>query len=685
MMRSLKLAIFGLVLVAVAPSIASRMAESWLEVKAQPSWARKYNADCTLCHTTYPRLNRTGYEFKRLGYRLPQELEPGRGPASAAGPIRSSQPTPETHVVKRTGYTPRAASAESEQGHKLYAALNCASCHSIGAVGGRIGPPLDGVGARRDATFLGEHLTNPDEHARRLPKEHANMANRMPHPHLESDEVRAMVAYLLTLPEPPEGFVVASHGAPGALAAEAPAAGFVPADETDSARAGRRLYFDLGCAACHTIQGKGGQFGPPLDGIGARRSRRFVAGHIANPPLHSQKFPGQHAGEPMMPPTEATPDEVEQIADFLMTLPLQEGGDVRPPRLQDFVGISYAPGVEFEREDGVTSTTFEKRELIVFAGGPIGPNFSFFVQPLPLSEEPGFGGKFEMAQGLVNAGGARNFVQVRFGQLFNLRNAGFGGTDRGLTETVPFIFAPVNGFNPAGLGRGVSLEYTLNRTTTVKLFGSYNEAVEAEEGEDEDEEVGDDGGGAEEPEARRALRTAREDEPAGVEFSRSRTVGFVFEKVLGERGLSGVQVEVAVGRTPYSLEGFGEQSVRFERYAFFANKSFVDGKNFERLNAIFGLAVLRDDRFVGVDADARSRGYGYFVELDAIPVAKRLSVFGRYDHLRPTTLVGDNTLRGGTFGVIYDPVRYARVSFEYQRLGGAVTQNRYRIGWQFNF
>ena len=103
------------------------------------------------------------------------------------------------------------------------------------------------------------------------------------------------------------------------------------------------------------------------------------------------------------------------------------------------------------------------------------------------------------------------------------------------------------------------------------------------------------------------------------------------------------------------------------------------------MNAIFGLAVLRDDRFVGFDADARSRGYGYFVELDAIPVAKRLSVFGRYDHLRPTTLVGDNTLRGGTFGVIYDPVRYARVSFEYQRLGGAVTQDRYRIGWQFNF
>lgn len=615
---------------------------------------------------------------------MPEEVTPGRARTSPPGPSRASTSTPETYSLGRTGYTPRAASAESERGQTLYATLNCASCHAIGGTGGRIGPPLDGVGARRDATFLGDHLTNPDEHARRLPEAHANMANRMPHPHLTSDEVRAMVAYLLTLPEPPEGFVVASHGAPGALASDAAASGFVPADETDSARAGRKLYFDLGCAACHTIEGKGGQFGPPLDGIGARRSRRFIAGHIANPPQHSQEFPGEHASEAMMPPTEATPDQIEQIADFLMTLPVQGGGDRRPSRLSDYLGISYVPGVEFEREDGVTATTFEKRELIVFAGGPIGPNVSFFVQPLPLSEEPGFGGKFEMAQGLVNAGGARNFVQVRFGQLFTLRNAGFGGTDRGLTETVPFIFVPVNGFNPAGLGRGVSLEYTFNRTTTVKLFGTYNEAVEAEEGEDE-EEGGEDGRIVDEPEARRAARTAREDEAVEAEFSRSRTVGFVFEKVLGERGLSGVQVEVAVGRTPYSFEGLGEQSVRFERYAFFANKSFVDGKNTERVNAIFGLALLRDDRFIGFDADTRSRGYGYFVELDAIPVSKRLSVFGRYDHLRPTTLVGDNTLRGGTFGVIYDPVRYARVSFEYQRLGGAVSEDRYRIGWQFNF
>jgi hypothetical protein len=43
--------------------------------RAEPSFARKYRADCTLCHTVYPHLNRTGYLFRRLGYRLPSDVQ----------------------------------------------------------------------------------------------------------------------------------------------------------------------------------------------------------------------------------------------------------------------------------------------------------------------------------------------------------------------------------------------------------------------------------------------------------------------------------------------------------------------------------------------------------------------------------------------------------------------------------
>jgi hypothetical protein len=388
----------------------------------------------------------------------------------------------------------------------------------------------------------------------------------------------------------------------------------------------------------------------------------------------------------MMPPTQATPEQLEQMADFLLTLALpQEEEFVAPKtRIQDYFAVSYLPGIEIEKEGGETRTEYEKRELVVFAGGPLGRNFSFFVQPLPLSQENGFMGKFEMMQGQFNYGGARNFLQVRFGQFFNLRNAGFGPTDRGLTESQPFIFQPANGFNPAGLGRGVSFEYTLGRTTTFKAFGSYNEAVGLEEEEEEEEEEGVTPEQAFRP-AQLSNSAVLENEEAALEFRRPRVYGFVFEKVFGKQGLSGVQFEFAGGRTPFLLSEVKQNPLQFQRYSFFANKTFQDGKNFERVNAMFGVSFLRDERFFGLEAEQRSRGWGYFFELDTIPIVDHLSLFARYDQLRPTTLLSDNTLRGGTFGVLFDPIKYGRMSFEYQRLSGLEATNRFRIGWQLNF
>jgi mono/diheme cytochrome c family protein len=625
--------------------------------QAMPAWSRKYNADCSLCHTTYPRLNRKGYEFKRLGYRFPNELV-AKGKGTTQTPVTSAQASHLPFVVAPTGYKPKAATAESQQGRALYEKLNCAACHSIGGTGANTGPPLDGVGGRRGVKFLIDHLTDPETHAKLFPELHGGTPNRMPRPQASAEEVKSIVAYLLTLPEPAAGFLVNPHIHPSNLPTAVPSsATYTPAPVTASSQAGEKLYFDTGCAACHAINKVGGQLGPPVDGIGARRSREFIVAHITNPQLHTEQFPGQHASKTSeMPPTEATREQIEQMADYLLTLP--GGQEVGTPksRLQDYFAVSYIPAVEFENEAGTTTTTFDKRELVVYAAGPIGRNFSFFVQPLPLSQEKGFLGKFEMMQGLLNFGGAQNFTQVRVGQIFNLRNAGFGGTDRGLTDSLPFIFQPVNGFNPSGLGRGASVEYTVGRSTTFKVFANSNEKVEV-----------------------------ASDEPPIPELSRSRTYGFAYEQVLGQRGLSGVQFQFAGGSTPFFLDELKQPSLRFQRYSFFANKTFQDRKNFERVNAIFGLSFLRDSRFLGVDVEQRSRGYGYFVEVDTVPVVKHLSVFGRYDQLRPTTLISGNTLRGGTFGVLFDPVKYARVSFEYQHLAGLQTLNRYRVGLQFNY
>ena len=49
--------------------------------RAIPAFARKYGVKCYTCHTVPPALNKNGYMFKRLGYRLPPDEMDGTKPA----------------------------------------------------------------------------------------------------------------------------------------------------------------------------------------------------------------------------------------------------------------------------------------------------------------------------------------------------------------------------------------------------------------------------------------------------------------------------------------------------------------------------------------------------------------------------------------------------------------------------
>ena len=44
-------------------------------VQAIPAFAKKHNLSCTDCHSTFPKLNAFGRNFKARGYRLEEELE----------------------------------------------------------------------------------------------------------------------------------------------------------------------------------------------------------------------------------------------------------------------------------------------------------------------------------------------------------------------------------------------------------------------------------------------------------------------------------------------------------------------------------------------------------------------------------------------------------------------------------
>ena len=46
---------------------------------------------------------------------------------------------------------------------------------------------------------------------------------------------------------------------------------------------GEKLFFQVGCSQCHTINGKGGRMGPDLTGVTNRRSHDWIYRYIQNP------------------------------------------------------------------------------------------------------------------------------------------------------------------------------------------------------------------------------------------------------------------------------------------------------------------------------------------------------------------------------------------------------------------
>lgn len=51
------------------------LGSSWPQAAgAMPNFARKYSMDCKACHTTIPRLNEFGFQFRKAGFRLPSDI-----------------------------------------------------------------------------------------------------------------------------------------------------------------------------------------------------------------------------------------------------------------------------------------------------------------------------------------------------------------------------------------------------------------------------------------------------------------------------------------------------------------------------------------------------------------------------------------------------------------------------------
>lgn len=177
-------------------------------------------------------------------------------------------------------------------------------------------PPLDGIAEFRDKAYITNRLQGKDIPGQKdypLPEEF------MTHVHVPAEDVEHIADYLLTLKKTKvtaSGHATQPENVPGGSQ-------FQPLPQSESSRVGAQMSKDLGCMACHSVGPIGGNIGPNLAGVGARRSQNYIENRILKgavllPP------PGAPGGKYAMPPNELCGPHLKQLVDFLMTLPPEQ-------------------------------------------------------------------------------------------------------------------------------------------------------------------------------------------------------------------------------------------------------------------------------------------------------------------------------------------------------------------------
>jgi mono/diheme cytochrome c family protein len=160
---------------------------------------------------------------------------------------------------------------------------SCASCHALGAAGGKVGPDLTRMAIHKDAAWMLDHFKRPSA---------MRPGSSMPPIQLSDAQLNALAAFLLKL-NPKNA--AALESAP------------------DFAARGAQVYQTNQCGMCHTINGSGMSIGPQLNGVAKRRSQDWVARHFADP---AKVSPGS-----MMPPYRLSPQDLDNLTAYLFALP----------------------------------------------------------------------------------------------------------------------------------------------------------------------------------------------------------------------------------------------------------------------------------------------------------------------------------------------------------------------------
>lgn len=203
----------------------------------------------------------------------------------------------------------------------MYARESCSTCHSINGSGGCIAPPLDAIGARRTSRFILSRITDTPEAIRSF-EELYRMPELMPHLRVSEPTAKALTSYLMTLPAPTIGFKVGVHKVSSNNSIDTQQSSAVSPGEIEH---GKRLFYERGCIACHSIGDIGGTFAPRLDGIKEHRDKKFVSTRISDAEFFVQKYPDEYGERgTLMTPSDLNEKDIRGITEYLMSLPKQK-------------------------------------------------------------------------------------------------------------------------------------------------------------------------------------------------------------------------------------------------------------------------------------------------------------------------------------------------------------------------
>ncbi|MCA9813748.1 MAG: cytochrome c [Cyanobacteriota/Melainabacteria group bacterium] len=232
---------------------------------------------------------------------------------------------------KAAKFTADKPSKLSAAGKKLILANQCNMCHLIEGKGGCLAPPFDGIGARRSRSFLLSRITDEDAEEKKFIDNYGS-GELFPHVRVPRSQSTKIVAFLYTLPEQKQAFKMVGHSGSEKIKPKEKQElkkMLAKSDEkpvkskklTPDEERGKRLVSEKGCQACHSIGKVGGDFGPPLDGIGSRKEVLDIAQSILNAELVPLTETREYGKKPVrMPSSELSLEDIRSISRFLKTL-----------------------------------------------------------------------------------------------------------------------------------------------------------------------------------------------------------------------------------------------------------------------------------------------------------------------------------------------------------------------------